>query len=380
MSHNLSHTIIRSGSFVFNRRVPKAIQSDFGAEVVRIRLGRDEQQAKLLAERLTTKLDQIWASPIVRPVEVSRLLANAKPRLVTFNDAVEMYLANRGAGRGEEFEKVVRIGQRVFLDAAGNKEMTQYDRDDARAMLRVLQETGVKTRTIRRRFDTVKAIFEHAYVEEEIERRNPFSRLSIPGEGLDATKRGTFTLAQMREAYRVALSTRNEIKLIVPILGETGCRLAEVVGLRIKDVDIDEETITITPHPGRRLKTRGSKRVLPLVGAALEAVKLVIEQRKEEDRFLFPRYIKDGKVKATHASNAINKWLKRDFDGLTCHCLRHTMRDRLRAVEAHMDMIDQIGGWASINGVGVRYGSGYSLDLIRATLRTMTIDCIGRHS
>ena len=35
------------------------------------------------------------------------------------------------------------------------------------------------------------------------------------------------------------------------------------------------------------------------------------------------------------------------------------MRDRLRAVECPMDMIDQIGGWRSVGGVGARYGQGY---------------------
>ena len=35
MSHILPRTILRSGSFVFNRRVPKAVVQDFGQEVVR---------------------------------------------------------------------------------------------------------------------------------------------------------------------------------------------------------------------------------------------------------------------------------------------------------------------------------------------------------
>ena len=32
------------------------------------------------------------------------------------------------------------------------------------------------------------------------------------------------------------------------------------------------------------------------------------------------------------------------------------------------DMIDQIGGWKSINGVGVGYGQGYDLGQLRAWL------------
>ena len=45
---------------------------------------------------------------------------------------------------------------------------------------------------------------------------------------------------------------------------------------------------------------------------------------------------------ATHASNALNKWFEKDFGAMTAHSLSHTMRDRLRAVEWPMDMIDQL--------------------------------------
>jgi len=57
-----------------------------------------------------------------------------------------------------------------------------------------------------------------------------------------------------------------------------------------------------------------------------------------------------------------------DFDGLTAHCLRHTFRDRLRAVECPMDLIDQIGGWKSISSIGNSYGLGFSLKQIKIAL------------
>ena len=44
------------------------------------------------------------------------------------------------------------------------------------------------------------------------------------------------------------------------------------------------------------------------------------------------------------------------------HSFRHSMRDRLRAVECPSDIIDQIGGWAT-EGVGHSYGAGYELDV-----------------
>ena len=49
-----------------------------------------------------------------------------------------------------------------------------------------------------------------------------------------------------------------------PILGETGCHLAEIVGLRIEDVDLDGRILRIRPNDKRKLKTAGSERSLPL--------------------------------------------------------------------------------------------------------------------
>jgi len=145
----------------------------------------------------------------------------------------------------------------------------------------------------------------------------------------------------------------------MPLLGETGCRLAEIVGLRLQDIDLENDLIHIRPNSARRLKTRNSQRTLPLVGYA----KLAMEKAliHSDDQYLFPRYIRDGKCYATHASNSLNKWLKKDFNGLTAHCLRHTFRDRLRAVECPIDLIDQIGGWKSVSSIGNSYGKGYCL-------------------
>ena len=75
--------------------------------------------------------------------------------------------------------------------------------------------------------------------------------------------------------------------------------------------------------------------------------------------------MRDGKCNADHASAALSKWLKKDFDGLTAHCLRHTFRDRLRSVECPLELIDQIGGWRSISSGGAGYGQVYSIDAVK---------------
>ena len=63
--------------------------------------------------------------------------------------------------------------------------------------------------------------------------------------------------------------------------------------------------------------------------------KLAMEEafKHSNGEWLYPPYIKNGNCKAGHAYAALNKWLKKDFDGLTAHCLRYNFRDRLRSVE-----------------------------------------------
>ena len=147
------------------------------------------------------------------------------------------------------------------------------------------------------------------------------------------------------------------------------------MGLRLEDIYLENDLIHIRPNSARRLKTRNSQRTLPLVGYAKLAMEKALTQ--SDDQYLFPRYIKNGVCKADHASAALGKWLKKDFDGLTAHCLRHTFRDRLRAVECPLDLIDQIGGWKSVSSVGNGYGHGYNLSQLELRFNMVGITIEG---
>ena len=264
-----------------------------------------------------------------------------------------------------------RVALSTFISLAGDRDVSEYTRQDAKLFVHHLEMKGNKTATIRRRINSLSAIINYAYSELELDKRNPFTRLFIQNEGADVFKRRTFTNDQLKWGYDKALSSGSTIKLFMPLLGETGCRLAEIVGLRLEDINLDSDLIHIRPNSARRLKNKTSERVVPLVGYA----KLAIEQAltQADDEWLFPQYLKVGHCYATHASNAVNKWLKKDFGGLTAHCLRHTFRDRLRAIECPTDMIDQIGGWRLASSIGTNYGHGYSRLQVGRWLRLVLI-------
>ena len=256
-----------------------------------------------------------------------------------------------------------RVALSTFLSLAGDRDVSDYTRQDAKLFVHHLEMKGNKTSTIRRRINSLSAIMNYAYSELDLDKRNPFTRLFIRNEGDDIFKRGTFTNEQLKYGYDKALASGSTVKLLMPMLGETGCRLAEIIGLRLDDIDLENALIKIRTNSARRLKNKTSERVLPLVGYAKQALEQNLTQADVE--WLFPQYIKSGHCYATHAYNAVNKWLKKDFGGLTAHSLRHTFRDRLRAVECPMDMIDQIGGWKSITSIGNSYGRGFTMDQYR---------------
>jgi integrase len=367
VSH-IPYTICRSGSYYYNRRVPKHAVSAYGS-FIRQSLSQDPVEAELYSKRLNEVLESSWsAREVFHPVDVASVIESFKPRSALLSEMAEEYLSLRSIE-----QTPLRVALTTFIAVAGDRDVRQYSREDTKVFVRHLTKKGNKTATIRRRVNSLSAILNFAYSELDLDKRNPFKRLMIQGEGEDSFKRGVFTHAQLSQGYDKALVSNSTVRLLMPILGETGCRLAEVVGLRLEDLDLQEDLIHIRPNRARRLKTPGSTRTLPLVGCARLAVEQVLST--SDDEWLFPRYIHQDQCKATHASNALNKWLKADFEGLTAHCLRHTMRDRLRAVECPVDMVDQIGGWSSIGGSGVAYGRGYSIDLMRQWLGRASLPC-----
>ena len=110
------------------------------------------------------------------------------------------------------------------------------------------------------------------------------------------------------------------------------------------------------PIHGVVLKTSGSERQVPLVGASLWAAKQIIDN--SQSKLAFPRYCSEKGVKANSASGSLNKWLsQRVPKGCVIHSFRHSFRDRLRDVRCPSEVIDVLGGW-SLPGIGERYGNG----------------------
>ena len=153
----------------------------------------------------------------------------------------------------------------------------------------------------------------------------------------------------------------DERRLVIALISDTGMRLSEALGLVWSDVELDDEYphINLVEHPWRQLKTSGSKRLVPLVGASLEAIK-IMHRQGVSSQFLFPSYTNETKSNGNSASAALNKWIKQYTEQGVIHSFRHSFRDRLREAEVDLELTDQLGGWASAS-IGQSYGSGHTL-------------------
>ena len=134
------------------------------------------------------------------------------------------------------------------------------------------------------------------------DRPNPFRNLRFNSRYESTTPVFSDKWIRTKILAHDALSGLNlEARLIVPILIETGCRLSEIVNLRPEHICLDNDIpyIRIRPTEKRELKTASSKRDIPLIGVALEAMRQAPEG--------FPRYADKG----TSLSNLLSKTFRR---------------------------------------------------------------------
>ena len=191
---------------------------------------------------------------------------------------------------------------------------------------------------------------------------NPFAGAFIPDDH-NKVRREPIPAENITAIQHLCKEMDDEPRWLIALISDTGMRLAEAAGLLSEDIRLDTEIphINLREHAWRSLKTSSSQRKIPLVGASLWAA-MRIKNKTPPSPSLNTATSKS--VTQTNYSAAKNKWLKpRVPDNCVIHSFRHSMRDRLRAVECPADIIDAIGGWAT-DGLGQSYGKGYELNIL----------------
>ena len=358
----------RNGIYYFQRRIPMDVRNHYNSHAIACSLNtRSRRIALRAASSLSLQLEEYWMALRVNQltsVHCKKLKTSPDHAVsgVSFMDAKDLYLKLKGQGKAESFATYTERNVDYVLEAIGNKDLMDYEPSDGGVFRDWLTEKGLASSSVKRVFSTIRAITNLAIAEYGLDMRSPFANVYFPE--LDDIKErlpvSPHDIKLIQTHYR---ENNDEMRWLLALISDTGMRLAEAAGLALNDIVLDSEIpyIDLKPNGSRRLKTKQSARMIPLTGLSLWAA----QQIKSEfsGTYAFPRYTKGGKCNANSASAALNKWVKQiASESVTVHSFRHSMRDRLRAVQCPVDIVDAIGGWTA-GSIGQKYGQGYKLDV-----------------
>ena len=324
-----------------------------------------EKHAQGVEEVYRTSSPTEYLTPV--EAEAFKLILKA-PKLL-LSEALDVYFNSHLKKSNVEFRTYTQRSWNKLIAVLGDIPFEEVSRASANLFVNESLASGIKTTTVRRNLNDIRAIFNVVITERELNKSNPFLKLRIAGLGEDSFERQPFNKSELEILSKACIEKDDDMRWLLALQMDLGCRLGEAVGLTLDDLQIDAEIphVLIRPHPWRRLKTVNSKRNTPLLGIALWAAKQIKANANKEQVYAFPRYTDGVTCKATSASNALNKWIKQLNIQTTTHGFRHAMRDRLRNVDAPVDIQDAVGGWGK-KSIGEKYGHGYGLKTVKGWL------------
>jgi site-specific recombinase XerD len=197
--------------------------------------------------------------------------------------------------------------------------------------------------TVAVRYKSLKQLFRWAIEEGEIT-SDPMARMRLPSVPENPPE--VLTDAELRALLKACEGqdfVDRRDSAIVRTFIDTGARLAEMAGLRLEDVDLDAQTLTVTG--------KGSRvRVLPIGAKAVKAIDRYLRvRRSHREHGLSALWL--GRSGAMGTSG-IQQMLRRratqaGLDHLNPHQFRHTFAHQwLRSEGAEGDLME-IAGWRS---------------------------------
>jgi len=374
------HTYIKRDVYYFSRVIPSDLKHHYSKpRIIQSLKTKSVRRATVASKMLSAKLDDYWLGLRLKQVDVptSHLLVsgatvNLESNLPTIDEALETYLRIRGRGKSDLFFSHTRRSIKYLTDCLGSRSLDQYTSADAAQLRDWFVLRGLAIASIKRNFGSIKAVVNFVVLEQGLDCSNPFSGVYLHSDN-SSKKRRPIPLGNLKILQQRCVVMDDDLRHLVSLISDTGMRLSEAAGLMKSDfnVDCDYPHLVIQPYSHRSLKTLSSERTVPLVGNSLWAARQIIGTTDSE--YCFPRYTSASGCNANSASAAINKWIKTVAGPeAVIHGLRHSFRDRLRAVEAPSEVIDQLGGW-SLKSVGQGYGDGYQLNVLTKWLKKIVI-------
>ena len=365
-----NHVMKRDGKYYYVRHIPKDLTQYYSIQRLCFSLKTNSDSIAIrYSKSITQRLDDYWFGirlknmdvPAVDKVRLDNAINDDTP---TISEALELYLKLKGFGKDKTFIRTANRNIKYVIKVLGNKSLKSYSSSDGAKFRDWLLANNMNINTVKRVFSSVRSIINITISELGLDCSNGFARTYFP-EDDSIVSRKPLPINKIKLIQNLCKEKDDEMRWILALVSDTSMRLGEAVGLLKSDIKFDNKIpfIDLKPHPWRTLKTKMSERCIPLIGASLWASKRILENNNDSI-YAFPRYNTHIKTNTNSASAALNKWLKEQLlDDYVIHGFRHSMRDRLRAVECPSDIVDRVGGWITA-GVGQSYGKGYPIEVI----------------
>ena len=291
--------------------------------------------------------------------------------------ALGEYQAYKTEDAGESRELELRVARALKdLGAAIGKQrvaqtpLGEITRADANALRDYLLER-MKPSSVHRYITVVRAAVNYVITEHSLNIPNVFNGLRIKGASASVEDRLPLN---DHDLAIVAPNFEDDpvAQALFVTLTDTGARLSEITGLEVRDVDLQQRSITIRPNGIRQLKTKGSQRTLPLSQRAQELLQGHRRGKGDSD----PIFAEYSRPRGRDAASAMMmKRLRRSITDkkLTMHSLRHRMKDKLRNTGCPEAISLAILGH-STNPVAANYGSGYALEVMREHMEKVWVE------
>ena len=364
------HVLYRDGIYYYVRRVPYDLTSYYVVKRLCFSLRTKSATAAVRASKsINQRLEDYWLglrlqNMDIPAIQVVRSNNNLQDNTIKLSQACELYLRLKGVGKDKVFIRTANRNTGYVTKLLGDRPISSYSSNEAAQFRDWCIDRGMGIKTVKRVFSSIRAILNLAITEAGLDCSNAFAKTYFPDDD-NAQIRKPISMEDIRKVQSLCRDNDDEMRWLIVLISDTGMRLGEAAGLLKEDIKVNEPIphIDLKPHPWRSLKTKGSQRLIPLTKEALWASKRLLEA-DNDSIFAFPRYCSETGCKANSASGGLNKWLHQYVpENCVIHSFRHSLRDRLRAVECPSDIVDAIGGWKT-NGVGHGYGNGYPLEVL----------------
>jgi integrase len=348
----------------------EVVKNDLGEEaMLQLARGQIDQNLEGALTDLSAKVEGTVSEEVA-----GRLYTGNLPELsLTIAECLDRHLTYKLHG-DEERDRLPRNitarAKKYLVDALGVsavetipvEELTRLDANKFRDTL----SERMKPNSVLRVMNVVSAALTFVITEDDLKFRNVFQKMVIKGAGASKDDRLPLSKDDIHELNQ-SFEAPDDIAALWTTLRDTGARLSEVVYLAVGDINLQDKSVAIRPNSLRgSLKTASSERTIPLSDKALNALQ-VLRQGKEDNDPIFTRYARPRGSDA--ASQMLMKRLRKVVKDRkkSIHSLRHSMKDALRNSGCPEELAKSLLGHSD-GSVASRYGSGYTLDVMREAL------------